>query len=249
MGTDIHLTVEAKIHNEDWRPLKRTLTVPNDLFSESATTYDLGWGDGRNYNVFGMLANVRNGTGFAGVDMGDGFEPISMPRGFPENSRNYDERESSEYGHDHSWLSLRELLDLEGKGYWEKTTVHRGVLMRDELEQAKNDGIVKSIDGQRVTLTRAPRSWAGDISGPDPKDIFRISWESTYRESAGWLPRTIQAMREVADTWHISKMLVAPADIKDNREFPVVLEYGEKPRRPHHVDVADRIRMVFWFDS
>lgn len=249
MGTDIHLTVEAKIHNKDWRPLKRTLTVPNDLLEQSATTYDLGWGDGRNYNAFAMLANVRNGVGFAGTDMGDGFEPISIPRGFPEDSRNYTERDRSDNGHSSSWLSLRELLDLEGSGYWDKTTTHRGVFTRQELEQAKIDGIVKSIDGQHVELTRAPQSWAGSISGPDPKDIFKISWISTYRDSAGWLLDTIQAMREVASAWHINRMLVEPSDDRANREFPVVLGYSEKLRMSHHVDVADRIRMVFWFDS
>lgn len=38
---------------------------------------------GRNYNLFAILANVRNGRGFAGVKTGDGYEPIDMPRGLP----------------------------------------------------------------------------------------------------------------------------------------------------------------------
>jgi hypothetical protein len=38
---------------------------------------------GRNYNLFSILADVRNGVGFAGCKAGEGFEPISMPRGFP----------------------------------------------------------------------------------------------------------------------------------------------------------------------
>lgn len=41
---------------------------------------------GRNYNLFSILANVRNGVGFAGCKTGEGFEPIAMPRGFPADA-------------------------------------------------------------------------------------------------------------------------------------------------------------------
>ena len=38
---------------------------------------------GRHYQLFAVLAGVRNGTGFAGVVTGEPVEPISRPRGYP----------------------------------------------------------------------------------------------------------------------------------------------------------------------
>jgi len=43
------------------------------------------WYGDRNYNAFAILADVRNGYGFAGCDTGDGFVPISTPKGFPDD--------------------------------------------------------------------------------------------------------------------------------------------------------------------
>ena len=43
------------------------------------------YGD-RNYNLFAILANVRNGTAFAGCKTGEGFNPISNPKGVPSDA-------------------------------------------------------------------------------------------------------------------------------------------------------------------
>jgi hypothetical protein len=37
----------------------------------------------RNYDLFAILADVRNGRGFAGCKTGQGFNPIAPPRGIP----------------------------------------------------------------------------------------------------------------------------------------------------------------------
>lgn len=42
----------------------------------------------RNYDWFAILANVRNGRGFAGLYTGSGFDVIAEPRGYPENISN-----------------------------------------------------------------------------------------------------------------------------------------------------------------
>lgn len=59
MGCDIHLMVEVK-----------------DRKTNQWTEYDVADGAikfiGRNYNLFGILANVRNGFGFAQIDTGEG---------------------------------------------------------------------------------------------------------------------------------------------------------------------------------
>jgi hypothetical protein len=42
-------------------------------------------GDERSYDTFAMLANVRNGRGFAGIKTSDGFPFIAEPRGLPDD--------------------------------------------------------------------------------------------------------------------------------------------------------------------
>lgn len=67
MGTDIHSIAQVR-HNNSWN------TVAIGII-----------GDLRSYNMFAMLADVRNGRGFAGVKTSDRFPVIHEPRGLPED--------------------------------------------------------------------------------------------------------------------------------------------------------------------
>ena len=67
MGTDIHSIAQV---NRDGR--WQTVAVGID-------------GDRRSYNTFAMLADVRNGYGFAGCRTSTGFPVIHEPRGLPED--------------------------------------------------------------------------------------------------------------------------------------------------------------------
>jgi len=119
MGTDIHAVVQRR-KNGQW------------------ITYAEGY-ESRNYDVFSILADVRNGHGFAGCKTGDGFKPISAPKGiptdlvyvgnptypsvavdggfrpFPGSYRDqYKEEKTYNLGdHSHSWLTLDELLSID----------------------------------------------------------------------------------------------------------------------------------------
>jgi hypothetical protein len=112
MGCDIHLHVEQRDVDGIWSPVA-------DSF------------DSRNYRLFSALAGVRNGTGFAGCDMGDPIEPIAAPRGLPAGVSAAVQAESDEWdidGHSHSWLTVGELLAHD----WDQTVVARG-LVRDAV--------------------------------------------------------------------------------------------------------------------
>lgn len=67
MGTDIHSVAQVR-NDGKW-----------------TTVLQCVGGDRRNYDTFAQLANVRNGIGFAGITTGSGFDPLDMPRGFPED--------------------------------------------------------------------------------------------------------------------------------------------------------------------
>lgn len=96
MGCDIHSFAEVKENGswkvvEDYRPFQD-----------------------RNYQLFALLADVRNGSGFAGCDTGNHIEPISIPKGLPKDCSAKVQLNSDDWdidGHSHSWLTLKELLD------------------------------------------------------------------------------------------------------------------------------------------
>jgi hypothetical protein len=129
MGCDIHIWTEIQAKDGSW-----------DLL-ESKEAYD-----GRNYGLFSILANVRNGYGAAGCDTGDGFVPISMPKGIPEDASDFYKSEVSKWGidgHSHSFLTLKEFLDYD----WDQVTVKRGVVGPKEYEAFKENGKPESYSG------------------------------------------------------------------------------------------------------
>ena len=103
MGTDIHSIAQV---NRDGR--WQTVAVGID-------------GDRRSYNTFAMLADVRNGYGFAGCRTSTGFPVIHEPRGLPEdlktnednglliNKTDLDEEPMYLGDHSFSWCTLAEL--------------------------------------------------------------------------------------------------------------------------------------------
>lgn len=179
MGCDIHLFVEARksaaepwelvgIKSQcDWCDGKRVNNSGEQCYGCKGTGERTGFSS-RNYDTFAILANVRNGRGFAGCDTGDGFEPISEPRGLPEDmsaelrgihaeedsAANYDACRLS-YGcgwvgdHSFSHLLLSELVGCN----WNRRTNQRGVLTPSDFQTFLEKG--------------APDNWSGDISGPD----------------------------------------------------------------------------------
>ena len=155
MGTDIHSVFQAKKGGE-WVDLP--------------SAYD----ETRDYDLFGWLANVRNGHGFAGVLTGQEIIPISEPRGLPKDfvlTGDYNEdhpttedvyskswrakyRDAGDPceiwmgDHSHSWLTLDEILT----NYELLSSVWKtGILGIDVFQEWGGVG--------------KPESWAGGVSG------------------------------------------------------------------------------------
>ncbi|WP_149023384.1 hypothetical protein [Listeria aquatica] len=138
MGADIHLFVEKKNQDNEWKAV---------LYEDGS--YD-GLYDVRNYSVFAILADVRNGYGFAGGDIGDAFNPVSFPKGIPYNASEefLKVRETWDIdGHSDSYLTLKELRDFN----WDQKTMKRGFV--DE-------------EGYKEFLkTNEVNSWSTDVFG------------------------------------------------------------------------------------
>ena len=152
MGCDIHLSVERKNPLTGcWELVSPEGLAPQTDWEKKNNRWD--WYGGRNYGLFSILANVRNGYGFGGVDTGDGYRPISKPKGVPVDASAKYKKEVNRWGvdgHSHSYLTLQDLLDYD----WEQVTVRRGLVGALEFFHMLQRG-----DGK-------PQSWCGGYSGP-----------------------------------------------------------------------------------
>ncbi len=158
MGTDIHMFAEVRKNNK-WYP---EWTSKFNRGEERRGYYRHEIFPHRSYDTFAILAGVRNGVGFAGCYTGEGFNPISAPRGLPEDVSPYVKHMSDfwgEDGHNHSWLTLAELTSFD----WNQRTK---VISGGELESV----LYKDVAGDlledtipKLTELAAPLDGAEDV--------------------------------------------------------------------------------------
>lgn len=172
MGCDIHPNFEKRVTREDGTKVWEKIL-------------DHKYEGNRHYFLFGWLANVRNGYGFAGCDTGDGIKPLAMPRGLPEDiavsepvppysddmeykSPEYqlwsDWYENNDYGeHSQSWLTGEE--SMEGL----KT-----------VGGTRKRGMISLMEYAAWDKVSQPDGWCGDVGGGNtmkitPAQAARIS--------------------------------------------------------------------------
>ena len=184
------------------------------------------WFDSRNYDAFAILANVRNGRGFAGCDTGSGFRPIAMPRGLPHDMSDevarldYDHPEHDDDAcdvnlgdHSKSWVTLRELLAVD----WKAATEHHGCVPLNVYRPWAAAG--KKGD---------PENYCGGVSGPGIKIVnedglvddtptsehfarvyVKAAWQVNYADCAGDLySRLIPALEALRDRENVTSDMV-----------------------------------------
>ena len=192
MGCDIHMHYEVK-DKDGWKLYDWKNEFVLGKYEDDSTkyNYDKMFSHplyvGRNYDLFAILADVRNGIGFAGVSTGEGFVPIREPRGLPDDvtsAVNLDSDEWGSDGHSHSWLSLSEIMNYD----WNQTTRHYGVVSKEEYLEYKKNGKPSSwcggISGGSVRMIS--NEDMDYVSGDSPYEYYtRVAWEETYKESVG----------------------------------------------------------------
>lgn len=111
MGCDIHLAVEVR-DGSGWQRAEPFEPNPYARFVDEPAEVRQRWYHDRNYRLFAMLADVRNGRGTAGVDTGDRLIPIDEPRGLPDDVSKEVYEDSAKWGvdgHSHSHFTLAEV--------------------------------------------------------------------------------------------------------------------------------------------
>ena len=140
--------------------------------------------DNRNYDLFALLANVRNGYGFAGVRRGDAIEPLDMPRGIPSDASYGWLEYCDSWGpdlHSHSWFTLAELVAFQEQGRFGQRMRRTGVISGKYYEELQRTG-------------KKPESWSGSISGNGIITITPDEYDAGTRAQA-FTPEEIAQIR------------------------------------------------------
>ncbi len=180
MGCDIHIIVERQCQDTSWERV-----WAHDYKTPDAEGTPDNFRN-RNYDLFGILANVRNGYGFAGAPTGSGWPSIAPDRGIPSDSTVTD-REDEMYAvgdHSFTWIGLDELKAFDWDGVKQEAC---GIVSREEYARM-----------QRENETH-PKSWCSGISGggiyvvspeqimesniPIPFSHVRVTWTETARDA------------------------------------------------------------------
>lgn len=192
MGCDIHMHVEYKrtINNiKKW--------ICGDYFKvnpyyNSKCVYEepfelVDFCDDRNYNLFAILANVRN---YGETDY------ISNPRGLPDDVTKEVQAEAERWGedgHSHSYITLKELLDFQENI---KPLKQQGMVSPKEQKALDEKGTLPSMWCQGTNMEGwAWRKWEMENTvllplieslkrrADELGVIYDIQWERDYEEA------------------------------------------------------------------
>jgi len=140
MGCDIHGFIEYKktvSGKTEWRSgdyFKKNEYFGEDDEPEFKVVEAFG---NRNYFAFAQLCGVRS--------RGKDIEPISEPKGLPDDVTNYVKSESERWGcdgHSHSFVTLRQVIDY-----------------RKNLKPTKVTGMISEDDAKKLSYGIIPESW------------------------------------------------------------------------------------------
>jgi len=213
MGCDIHIYTEKWIDGE-WQ------CIDKKYKNEDAEEYDTPKYNrepiysSRNYRLFSILADVRNAFDI---------EPISYPKGLPDDVSDFVKEWSADWGvdgHSRSFLTVQELLDYK----WNKPIDNFGGYIHDGYydEWAEKRG--------------APVGWCGYVGG---RDVIRIT-EKDYLKVRNKGKLDPSKYYYVFVEWSET-----PAEVVGSFYTKTIPQLKELCDAPDYSDV----RIVFWFDN
>ncbi len=249
MGTDIHMAAEVrkngkwelvtdKVFKNPW--YQPDVSKQHDWSKDEFTSIPY---DGRNYNLFAMLADVRNGYGFAGCITGERLNPISEPKGYPEDMCQelqddlnpavynqegyyddpaYYERPHLSNEHTGSYLTLKELLDYD----WNQGHQTIGVLSQGAYARSIYKG-------------KYPESWCGGVGGAD---IVMVSEQEMINIIEGKVPVS-------EDKQYYTRCVFPSRPYKDKAGSFYTETIPALQKLIPEGGTAEDVRIVFDFDS
>lgn len=239
MGCDIHCYAE-RYEGGRWVPAQALVKNKyyNAAFPDDGDEWEIPqFYHDRNYDLFGILANVRNGRGFAGIKTGEGFAPMADPRGLPEDVSLEIQAISDKWdsdGHSHSYFTVAELIAYD----WTQITINTGVL-----------GAADFVEWSRWRRRNGepPDSYSGAVSGRSITMLAAADMERRIDElpNEKWHPQHLPALLEQAGLVHAFAQFAW--------EIPYYRAAGtwwsDAMPRLFHLGSPEQVRIVFWFDN
>ena len=185
MGCDIHCFVEVRDRNKKW---KKVTGFTNDYYNSSdpyCSSEEYKDSDNilmeRNYWEFAVLAGVRNH---------DGIEPISDPKGVPDNVSDEIRQEIDDWGddgHSHSYLTAEEI----SKYNINTPMIHSGYISCKQYEEFLNGKLPTlwsdGIGGCNVIEASNDECLKAQQDHPELYIYTKIEWSEPAIEVAAFL--------------------------------------------------------------
>lgn len=236
MGCYIHAVIEIKdASTGKWSVvggMKHDTDDGEDYVSPNKDLF------GQNYDLFAVLADVRNGYGCAGYDTGDPVTPISSPRGVPEDASDDYKKLVEQWdgdGHSHSYHTLAQLLDYD----WTTDKTSRGLV---DIKNYWRWSLYGEADGD------SPSEYCGDITGPNVRKVTRDEANAIladaphlYKEKDLWIEKN-HAHTYVKCEWRQPCAQTCGAEIWYDAIAPMM-----QLAKQHGGN--DNVRLVFFFDN
>ena len=233
MGCDIHFYVE---HLVDGKWVSADRWSSNEYAGDEGepaqcVKYEDCLYKGRNYSLFAIFADVRNGRGFAGCDTGNGFVSIDDPRGLPKDVSPEVKADFDRWagdGHSHSWFTVAELFAYD----WTQVTKHRGYV--DAVEFWKWNRWNRAHG-------ESPDSYSGDVGGGIRKVPEAEMHQLLEPYGKGWsAEKRIQA--DLGSVY--CQVEWEQPYYKSVRGF-----WSDTMPRLLRLGKPEEVRIVFWFDN
>lgn len=260
MGADIHLYVEKRVNPETLAHTEEGIKVvpspdgvgkwvsadkisrnkyydaadPEDGEPEFTVSYDDRYYTGRNYQLFGLLAGVRDSS----------VTPIKSERGLPEDVSDFVKSESDAWdsdGHSHSYFTLAELLEYDWIG---AKTSQTGPVNARAFDAWRRHRIPPGEPGDRL---------AGIGSGTAKmtnEDMTQLIEEG--RVETGYNRKEVETFLENGGTLLGENMITEltweePLRRSVDDFLPTILELCQLAQREGLRN--EDVRITFWFDN
>ena len=200
---------------------------------------------GRNYDLFSILADVRNGYGFAGIPTGSRIIPVLESlyqeppcRGLPSSVSPLVKRKSDDWngdGHSHNWLTLEELKRYPWKGHFK---THLAYVDPVGFREWSNGGFEFSGYGD-VTGENVHK-----VENDEMQNVIDMldKGELTIDEDGKWHPLINGNIYITRVTWQEDMESCAGYFCKET--IPLLESFLDKKNIG-----ASELRIVFWFDN
>lgn len=236
MGCDIHLYVEHRVDGVWQSADKWTKDKWTEHESIMSVDYDDQFYTGRNYELFAMLAGVRNRFDIV---------PISDPRGFPDDIS--PQLAELDVDHSASWLTLAELLAYD----WTQTVTMSGWVGVTEWAWWRDHP------------KEGPRSYSQGVGGGNvhhlPKEHFEQAWqrlraERQYPEGRWAAAHLTERDSDAPDVERFTALIGGGSPYCTvSWNVPYYQEasdfFGTVIPRLLRLGAPDDVRIVFFFDS